>query len=268
MASTLRSWLAPARVVDDPITDPGQRRGYTLELLIVFSMTLGLSGLRSLISLADALLQPKPLNQQSVALNVQQASASLLDLLAQLAGVLQLVAWGALGAYLLWRAGIGPARVGLDRTRPGRDLLAGCGLAALIGVPGLGLYFASRALGLSLNVVPSALGNTWWQVPVLVLSAFGNAWAEESLVVGYLITRLRRFGWSENASLAAAAVLRGSYHLYQGFGGFVGNVVMGLVFGRVWQRFNRLWALVVAHTILDIVSFVGYALLHSLIPGL
>ena len=33
-----------------------------------------------------------------------------------------------------------------------------------------------------------------------------------------------------------SAVLRGSYHLYQGFGGFVGNIVMGLVFGRVWQR--------------------------------
>jgi membrane protease YdiL (CAAX protease family) len=268
MASTLRGWLAPARVVDDPITDPAQRRGYTWELLIVFSATLGLSGLRSLISLLNALLQPKPLNQQSVALNVQQATVSLLDLLAQLAGVLQLLAWGGLGAYLLWRAGIGPRRVGLDRTRPGRDLLAGCGLAALIGIPGLGFYFLTRAIGINLNVVPSALGDTWWRVPVLILSAFGNAWAEESLVVGYLITRLRRFGWGENASLVTAAVLRGSYHLYQGFGGFLGNIVLGLVFGRVWQRFNRLWALVIAHTILDIVSFVGYALLKGVIPGL
>jgi membrane protease YdiL (CAAX protease family) len=36
---------------------------------------------------------------------------------------------------------------------------------------------------------------------------------------------------------------------------------MGLVFGRIWQRTNRLWVLIVAHTVLDIVSFVGYALL-------
>jgi membrane protease YdiL (CAAX protease family) len=268
MASTIRGWLAPARVADDPITDPVQRRGYTLELLIVFSMTLGLSGLRSLVSLLNSLLQPQPLNKQSVALNVQQTTVSLLDLIAQLAGVLQLIAWGALGAYLLWRAGIGLGKIGLDRTRVGKDVLGGLGLAALIGIPGLAFYFLARAIGANLNVVPSALGDTWWRVPVLILAAFGNAWAEEVLVVGYLITRLRRFGWGENHSLVTAAVLRGSYHLYQGFGGFVGNIVMGLVFGRVWQRTNRLWALVIAHTLLDVISFVGYALLRGLIPAL
>ena len=267
MAGTLRNWLAPARVTD-AITDPTERRGYTWELLIVFSATLGLSGLRSLISLINSLLQTTPLNKQSVALNVKQASIDLLDLLAQLAGILQLLAWGALGAYLLWRAGIGPRLVGLDRTRPGKDLLAGCGLAALIGIPGLAFYFLTRAIGINLNVVPSALGDTWWRVPVLILSAFGNAWAEESLVVGYLITRLRRFGWGENTSLVTAAVLRGSYHLYQGFGGFVGNLVMGLVFGFYWQRTRRLWPLVIAHTILDVVAFIGYTMLRGKVSWL
>jgi membrane protease YdiL (CAAX protease family) len=67
----------------------------------------------------------------------------------------------------------------------------------------------------------------------------------------------------ENSSVTVSAVLRGSYHLYQGFGGFVGNVVLGLVFGRLWQRTGRLWVLVTAHTLLDVVSFVGYALLAN-----
>ena len=75
--------------------------------------------------------------------------------------------------------------------------------------------------------------------------------------------RLRQLGRTENTSLVISAVLRGSYHLYQGFGGFIGNVVLGLVFGRVWQKTNRLWPMVLAHTILDVVSFVGYALLAS-----
>ena len=61
-------------------------------------------------------------------------------------------------------------------------------------------------------------------------------------------------------SLLAQALLRGCYHLYQGLGGFVGNVVMGLVFGRVWQRTGRLWCLVGAHALIDVVAFVGYAL--------
>jgi membrane protease YdiL (CAAX protease family) len=243
------------------VAEPAERKMVGVELLIVFTVTLGLSGVRSLISLLDSLLKPVPLSQQHVAINVPQANASFLDLLGQLANVAQLVAWGSLGIYLLWRAGIRPARIGLDRTRPGTDIAGGVGLAALIGIPGLGLYLLARALNLNLTVLPTTLNDTWWRIPVLVLAAAANAWAEEALVVGFLITRLRQLGLRENSSALAAAVLRGSYHLYQGFGGFVGNLAMGLVFGRVWQRTNRLWALVVAHTLLDVASFVGYALL-------
>jgi membrane protease YdiL (CAAX protease family) len=57
--------------------------------------------------------------------------------------------------------------------------------------------------------------------------------------------------------------VRGSYHLYQGFGGFVGNLVMGLLFGWVYTRTRRVGPLVVAHTLLDVVAFVGYALLKN-----
>ncbi|MEU0509479.1 MULTISPECIES: CPBP family intramembrane glutamic endopeptidase [unclassified Amycolatopsis] len=243
--------------------DAGTARRLKIELVVVFSITLGLSGARSLLSLIDSLLQPEPLSDQQVALNVPQRAADLLDLLAQLLSAVQLVGWGALGAYLLWRGGMKLAEVGLDRTRPGRDVLWGAGLAALIGIPGLVLYFVGWQLGFNLAVVPSRLDDTWWRPIALTLSAFGNAFAEEVLVVGYLLTRLRQLAWRENTALFAAAVLRGSYHLYQGFGGFVGNLVMGLVFGRVWQRTNRLVPLIVAHTLLDVVSFVGYSLLRG-----
>lgn len=182
--------------------------------------------------------------------------------------MLQLLAWGALGAYLLWKAGKKLSEVGLDRRRLGSDALRGLGLAALIGLPGIAFYLITRAMGLNLTVVPSALDDTWWRTPALILSAIGNSWAEEVLVVGYLITRLRMLGWSENRSLAVSAVLRGSYHLYQGFGGFAGNIVMGLVYGRVWQRTNRLTALVVGHAVIDIVAFVGYALLRGSVSWL
>ncbi|GAA2758986.1 CPBP family glutamic-type intramembrane protease [Actinopolymorpha rutila] len=264
MRHGVRDWLAPRRP-DRPevVTDPRERRALLVELLLVFSVTLGLSGLRSLLSLLDSLLKPEPLSKQSVALNVSQAAQQLIDFALQLTGVLQLLAWGGLGAYLLWRSGIGPRLVGLGLRRWPRDLAAGAVLAAVIGIPGLGLYFLAQALDLNLNVQPSTLGEHWWRTPVLILSAAGNAWAEEVLVVGYLLTRLRQFGWSENSGLITSAVLRGSYHLYQGFGGFVGNVVMGLIFGRFWQRTNRLWPLVVAHTLLDVVAFVGYALLRT-----
>jgi membrane protease YdiL (CAAX protease family) len=248
-----------------PLTDARERRLVVLEVLVVLTVTLGLSALRSALSLLDALLRPVPLNQQQVALNAPAARVELVDLALQLVRVLQLVGWGALGAYLLIRAGFALRTVGLDARRPGRDALGAAGLAALIGVPGLGLYLVARALGVSLTIAPTTLGETWWQVPVLVASALANSWAEEVVMVAYLITQLRRLGWSENSSLLAQALLRGAYHLYQGLGGFVGNVVMGLVFGRVWQRTNRLWCLVGAHALIDVVAFVGYALVAPLV---
>lgn len=265
----LRGWLAPARPTEPAVlADPTERRGVGIELLLVLTVTLGLAGVRSLLSLVDSLLAAAPLAAQTAVINAPGRRAELLDLGYQLTGIAQLLAWGGLGAYLLWRAGIGLPRIGLDRRSPGRDAALGASLAAVVGIPGFGLYLATRALGVNLTVVPSALGDTWWRIPVLLAAAAGNAWAEEVLVVGYLVTRLHQLGYSENYSLLASALLRGTYHLYQGFGGFAGNLVMGLVFGRVWQRSARLWALVVAHTLLDVVAFAGYALLRGRIGWL
>lgn len=238
------------------------------EVLVVLTVTLGLSALRSGLSLIDAVLAPVPLAQQQVALNAPAARIELVDLALQLTRVLQLIGWGALGAYLLIRGGFALRAVGLDARRPGRDLLGAAGLAALIGVPGLGLYLVARAAGVSVTIAPSTLTETWWQLPVLIASATANGWAEEMVMVGYLITRLRQLGWSENSSLVAQALLRGTYHLYQGLGGFVGNLVMGLVFGRIWQRTSRLWVLVGAHTLIDVVAFAGYALLAGRVSWL
>ncbi|WP_428842136.1 CPBP family intramembrane glutamic endopeptidase [Prauserella muralis] len=259
-----RRWLSPPNPAEPAVvTDRAARRALVVELVLVFSITLGLSGLRSLLSLVDSLLRPQPLSEQQVAINVPQATVGVIDLLKQLLSVVQLVGWGALGLYLLWRGGMRLARIGLDRGWPGRDVRWGIALTAVIGLPGLALYFAAWQLGFNLAVQPSTLGEHWWRPITLSLAAFGNAFAEEVLVVGYLLTRLRQLGVRENPALLAAAVLRGSYHLYQGLGGFVGNVLMGLIFGRVWQRTNRLWPLVIAHTLLDVVAFIGYALVRD-----
>ena len=268
--STLQSWLTPPAPDTAGIIDPAARRLIGTEVLVVLTVTFGLSAARSALSLADALLAPTPLNEQRVALNAPAAQADLVDLALQLVRVLQLVGWGALGAYLLVRAGFALREVGLDGRRPGRDTGGAAGLAALIGLPGLGLYLIAQAIGVSATVQPSVLDDTWWRLPVLILAAAANSWAEELVMVGYLLTRLRQLGWSENGALLAQALLRGAYHLYQGLGGFIGNVVMGLVFGRVWQRTNRLWVLVGAHTLIDVVAFLGYALLAgtvSWLPG-
>ena len=237
----------------------GEHRALKLEIVIVLAVTFGFSAVTASLQLIDFVL--RGLAGQRVALNPRRSYFDLIDLGLNLAFVAQLVAWGALGVYLLWRSGFAPARIGLGRFRLRPDLLGGLGLALLIGLPGLGLYLVARALGLSAAVVPSELTDTWWRIPVLVLAAFANGWAEDVSVVGYLLTRLQQLEISPAKAIVWSSLLRGAYHLYRGFGAGLGNVAMGLVFGHVWRRTGRLWPLIVAHGIIDSVAFVGYALL-------
>jgi uncharacterized protein len=111
--------------------------------------------------------------------------------------------------------------------------------------------------------VPAALQPVWWAVPILIGKAIENAIVEEVIVVGYLITRLRSMGMRLWLVVACSAVLRGSYHLYQGFGAFIGNAVMGVIFALFFLRFKRVMPLIIAHALLDIVAFVGYTLLPA-----
>jgi membrane protease YdiL (CAAX protease family) len=167
----------------------------------------------------------------------------------------------ALVAHLLARERVGMPVIGLDRSQPRRDLARGAVIAAVIGGTGLAFYLGVRAAGFNLTVVPESLPAVWWRIPVLVASAVQNAVLEEVIVVGYLLRRLDQLGWAPNRALAASAVLRGSYHLYQGLGGMVGNMVMGVVFVLLYRRWGRIGPLVAAHSLIDTVAFVGYAVL-------
>lgn len=242
--------------------------GTRVEIVVLLAVTFGFSGATAALSLVQSALSTGGLKHQKVELNPSLSTISVIDLLWQLLDAAKLLAWAALALYLLWRGGIGPRLIGLARARVHPDISTGLGLAALIGLPGLALYLTAHALGVSVTVVPTSLGNHWWRTAALVLSAIANAVAEEVIVVGYLLTRLRQLNWSENRALLASALLRGSYHLYQGLGGGAGNVVMGLVFGRYWQRKSRLWPLIVAHATIDSVAYIGYALLHNSVSWL
>ncbi len=242
----------------EELTEP-DRRALRIEIAVVLAVTFGLSAYTAVLELVEAILLN--LSAQIVALNPRLSPFDLINLGLHLARVAQLVAWGALGLYLLWRSGFGPGRIGLGPIRLRPDVLGGLGLAALVGLPGLGLYLAARALGMSVSVVPSALNDTWWRVPVLIALAFANGWAEEVIVVAFLLTRLQQLRVNPVVALVASSLLRGAYHLYQGWGAGLGNAAMGMVFGYTWRRTGRLWPLVIAHGVIDTVAFVGYALL-------
>jgi membrane protease YdiL (CAAX protease family) len=240
------------------------------EVLLVLGVSLGQSAVYSIVDLAGKLTASKPLSAQSTILNPSQASGRpWLDLSFQLVGIFFGMVPAFLAIHLLDQDGdASPDPIGWGARRFGFDIGSGAALAAVIGMPGLAFYFASKALGINTMVVPEALPWVWWTVPVLLLAAIQNALLEEVVVVGYLMTRLREMEWRAPMIVIASALLRGSYHLYQGFGGFIGNSVMGGVFALFFLRFKRVGPLIIAHAILDTVAFVGYALLKDRLPFL
>jgi len=233
------------------------------ELFAVFAISLGASGLNALLNLIGSLLERQSLSSQQALLVGPLNPHPWLDLVLQLVGIAEALTPVVLVFYLLARSGEGPADIGLDTSQPGTDLARGALLAAVIGGAGLGLYLTAFHLGVSLNVVPESLPAVWWRIPVLILSAAHDGILEEVLVIGYLLRRLDQLGWTPWKAIACSAILRGSYHLYQGFGAFLGNAAMGVIFGFLYRRWGRLAPMIIAHTLIDAVTFVGYAALHG-----
>ncbi|WP_427174047.1 CPBP family intramembrane glutamic endopeptidase [Arthrobacter sp. 92] len=242
------------------------RRRLRIEVWIVLGLSLGQSAVYSVVQLLDKMTRA-PLAQGTSTLNRSQSSREYFDLTYQLLDIVFALVPVLLVLYFLSEhrpAGHTGAtafqKLGFNFGRPGMDVVQGLGLAALIGIPSLGLYAAGRALGITTAIIPSGLDAYWWTVPVLILSAMRHAVVEEIIVVGYLLDRFGKFGWSTPLAIFLSAMLRGSYHLYQGFGPFIGNAVMGVVFAWIYTKTRRVMPLVIAHAILDIVAFVGFSL--------
>ena len=233
------------------------------ELFAVFAVSLGASGVNALLNLIGSLLSRQSLGSQQALLVGSLNPNPWLDLALQLVGLAEDLMPVVLVFYLLARSGEGPSDLGLDASQPRADAARGAALAAVIGGAGLGLYLAAFHLGISKTVVPESLPAVWWRIPVLILSAAHDGLLEEVLVLGYLLRRLDQLGWNPGKAIACSAILRGSYHLYQGVGAFVGNAVMGVIFGCLYRRWGRVTPMIIAHTLIDAVTFVGYAALHG-----
>jgi len=254
-----------ADAADGPVPGPAGPPGPRLlrwEIVTVFAVSLGASGVYALVQYIGSLTAQQALSKQAVIVHGTQAPGRpLLDLFLQLTSISLALAPVLLVFYLLARSGEGPSSIGLDARQPGKDLAWGALLAAVIGGSGLGLYLIAYHLGVELNVVAENLPDVWWRFPVLVLSAAQNGILEEVIVVGYLLSRLDKLGVRPVWAIAISAAIRGSYHLYQGIGAFFGNAAMGVIFALFYRRYGRVTPLIIAHTLIDAVTFVGYALL-------
>jgi membrane protease YdiL (CAAX protease family) len=240
-------------VEGDPFQAPAGRKLLTEEVLVVLSLSLLASAVFAVIDLLSAPVRRTVTVR--VFANVQLAT--------QLASIVFSLAPVALVLYLIRRGRERLESFGLGVTTMVQDIGWGALLGLGVAGVGLGLYVAAIALNINRFVVPVPPLGHWWTVPVLLLGAMQNALLEEVVVVGYLIRRLEQIGLAGAAALLASAILRGTYHLYQGWGGFAGNVLLGLAFGFVFLRWRRTWPLVAAHFLVDVMAGLAYIALRG-----
>jgi membrane protease YdiL (CAAX protease family) len=176
---------------------------------------------------------------------------------------LQVGAVVPLALLLLSRTGQDPASIGFTWPQWRRDVWPGMGLAAA------GYGVAVVATVVVVDSLASVLGrstalNLFNQVKIGHVPAYYilygitiaavTAITEETLVSGYLLTRLEQLGWNPRWALVLSLTLRTSYHVYYGLG-FLFTIPLGYFNTRSFQKHGKLMRPIVAHFLYDAVLF-------------
>jgi membrane protease YdiL (CAAX protease family) len=230
------------------------------ELWLVVMLSLGASAIYSLLSLLRKVTSEEGLAGSTTVINRPLAELPWLDLISQVASLTLSLVPVLLALYFLRQDGIS-----LGIVPRWRDVLHALGLAAAIGIPGIGLYLAALELGLTSRIVTSTLEDQFWAIPVLLLAALRAGLLEEIIAVGFFMKKVKLISPAITITvlIVLSAAFRASYHLYQGYSAFVGNFVMGLAFAYYFHKTGRVAPLIIAHTVMNSVAFIGAPLLGS-----
>jgi membrane protease YdiL (CAAX protease family) len=179
----------------------------------------------------------------------------LANLILGIVTYLQVAAVVPLALLLLNRTGQTPAVLGLTRPGWARDVWPGLGLAAagygvvvLVAIAFTPLLDGHKGL---FNQVPVGHVPKYYVIYGLAVAAVTSV-TEETLVSGYLLTRLDQLGWNPRWALALSLTLRTSYHVYYGLG-FLLTIPVGYFLTRSFQKHRRLMRPIIGHFLYDAV---------------
>jgi membrane protease YdiL (CAAX protease family) len=149
--------------------------------------------------------------------------------------------------------GLSLRSLGLSRQDAVRESKAGV-LLALAGFGTVIVIFIVAALA-HLTNAPGTYGSAVTHLPRVYLIeglaiSVVTALVEETVVNGYLQTRLAQLGWSPNGVFWTSLAVRTSYHVYYGLGA-VFTIPVGYLLTRSFQRRRRLLRCVIAHALYD-----------------
>lgn len=176
---------------------------------------------------------------------------------------LQVGAVVPLALLLLSRTGQDLASIGFTKPQWRRDVWPGLGLAAsgygaayvasIVVVTAVATLIGRHAALELFNQVKIGHVPAYYVLYGITISAV-TAITEETLVNGYLLTRLEQLGWNPRWALVFSLTLRTSYHVYYGLG-FLFTIPLGYFNTRSFQKHRSLMRPIVAHFLYDAVLF-------------
>lgn len=175
------------------------------------------------------------------------------NLILGIATYLSVAATVPIALLLLSRSGRPPAALGLRRPSWKADVWPGLGLAfACFGAVLAVVLLLAELVGRNSKLlvqIPVGPVPDYYVIYGIAISAVTSV-AEETLVSGYLLTRLEQLGWNQRRALALSLVLRVSYHVYYGLG-FLYTIPFGYLVTRSFQKNRRLMRTILAHFLYD-----------------
>lgn len=245
-------WVKPELLPTPVNLQPQTRRGLVLETWFVELIFLGAGVLGAIDLLAQHVGGVATITRFPTVLPGHPLENLILGIL----NYFQVGIVVPLALLLLSRTGQRPADLGLSRSWLGRDLWPGIGLAfagygvsLLVAIPLAPLQKSSLFNNVPIGNVPH-----YYVIYGIAISAT-TAITEETLVSGYLLTRLDQLGWNRNWALVLSLTLRTSYHVYYGLG-FLLTIPTGYLFTRSFQKHRRLGRPIIAHFTYDAALFV------------
>ncbi|MGH9297951.1 MAG: CPBP family glutamic-type intramembrane protease [Acidimicrobiales bacterium] len=245
-ASSTRS-QAPAPAAPLP---ERQRRRALIELLLVLAVFPAPYVLTALIDLFSAVAGDGAGQRTPVVIPGNPGASFLLELIA----IALPLAAGALVAYMLTNSGpFGPdpspkdaprsegglRAIGLDRLNVRGDLalVLGFFLACFL-IPIAGGSLLLHWAGIR-TVTPSTGGAPSYYYLLNVANGVTSGVVEEIVVLGFLVRRLEQLNVPLPALIAIAVAVRGSYHLYYGWG-VLPILLWALVTVLLYRRYRRI----------------------------
>jgi membrane protease YdiL (CAAX protease family) len=170
-------------------------------------------------------------------------------------GIVETAALVLVGSFL-WARGWTAARLGLRPTFADTGMGAGLALVTYVAYIAAWFVFALSVPTLAEQAMHVTVVSQGIALSTALIVPWINGLYEEVFVAGYIITALKErhsLWFAINVSVG----VRLAYHLYQGALGVVVVVPLGLIFGYWYARNGRLWPLVVAHALIDLVGMLA-----------